>query len=69
MENIPVEGEMFEKVPQLRMEDWDITDTDKFPKLALEIYLDHVQYEGGIVRLEPKIWVLGLHKVGLLNSL
>ena len=60
---------MFAKVPQLKLEDWDIAVVNKFPKFVPELYLDQVIYEGGIVRLEVMRWVLGLHKAGLLNLL
>ena len=60
---------MFAKELIVKMEDWYLIDVDKFPMLTPRIYLDCVPYDGGIVRVELKHWVLGLHKAGLLNLL
>ena len=69
LEDVLVEGDMFAKIPLLKMEDWDLADQEKFPELSPSMYLENIPYDDGMVRVEPKSWALGLQKSRLLNLL
>ena len=63
-ENVPFEGEMFAKLPALKLEDWDLADCAEFPELALSEYLEKVHYEGAVIKVEPMRWALGYSNLG-----
>jgi len=52
------------------LEDWDLADMDQFPHLAIDQLMHHIFYkDSGVTTLEPRKWVKGVDKAGLLNML
>lgn len=67
---VPFEGEFLALVPQLHMEDWDLSYRAKLPHFEPRKYLKMVYYEeAGVMRIKPITWVAGIHYVGLLKML
>jgi hypothetical protein len=69
-ENITFEGPRLARIPHLKLEDWDLGDTERFPHLATDNFMKRVFYkESGVTALEPVKWIRGVEKAGLLNLL
>ena len=65
-EEVPVEGELLGKVPQLCMEDCDFNDHIQYPQFETRMYLHCVYYESTrVIRAEPMRWVAGIQNAGL----
>lgn len=69
-EGITFEGPRLAWIPHLKLEDWDLADHERFPKLTMESYMRRVYYkEYGVTMLEPMEWIRGVNQSGLLNLL
>ncbi len=67
---VPIEAKLLASVTQLYMEDWDLSDREKFPLLDPNKYLKAVYYEEvGFTRLEPMKCVAGIEHARLMNML
>lgn len=54
----------------LKLEDWDLTDHEKFPRLAIHKYMTKIYYEEmGLTQFEPMKWVHSVEQAGLLYIL
>jgi hypothetical protein len=61
---------MLGAIPNLKFVDHDLLDENKFPELALRKYLKtFIFLETSFIRVEPKPWVAGLVKLGIMNLL
>lgn len=57
-------------IPHLKLEDWDLTDAEHFPHLVTDTLMHRVFYKVfGVIALDPRQWIKGVDKVGLLNLL
>lgn len=55
------------RIPALKLEDWDLTNQNKFPHLATHKYKMKIYYEEiGVTRLETMKWVKGIEHAELL---
>lgn len=69
-ESVLFEGNFLACIYNLKMEDWDLGDQDKFPQLASKKCLKKVYYEEfDVTCVEPMNWVAGFGIVMLLNML
>jgi len=69
-EKVVFEGVLLGIIPSLKLEDWDLVDQEKFPRLALNKYLVKIYYEETrVMRVELMKWVVGFEKTCLLNML
>lgn len=58
------------QVPSLKFEDWDLTDHEKFPHLEIRHLMKPKKNTArGVIELEPRKWLHGVEKDGLLNLL
>jgi len=70
LEEVPIEGKLLAKAPNLCMEDWDLNDRNKYPQFEPIKCLQYVYYEEvGVTRVEPMKWVVRIQHIGLLNML
>jgi len=61
LEEVPIEGELFARVPQIRMEDWDLNDREKLMHLDPNKYLKVMYYEeSDVTSVEPMKWVASI---------
>ena len=68
--NLPFEGSCLVQIPQLKLEDLDLADHERFPHLATDTFMRRVFYkESGVTLLELVEWIHGFNKSGLLNLL
>lgn len=57
-------------IPLLKLEDWDLADTEHFPHLVTDQFMHHVFYKDiGVTTMEPRKWIKEVDKAGLLNML
>jgi len=49
---ITFEGPLLGRVPTLKFEDWDLTDSDKFPHVEMESLMKQ-NTEGSVITLQP----------------
>lgn len=58
------------QVPSLKFEDWDLADHEKFPHLEIvQLMKPKQNTTAGVTELEPRKWLCGVEKAGLLNLL
>jgi len=62
------EGSHLGCVPTMKFEDWYLTDSEKFPHLETESLMKQ-SMEGSVTTLEPRKWLRGVEKAGLLHLL
>jgi len=55
-------------MPSLKFEDWDLADHEKLPHLETRNLMKQ-NTVGVVTTLEPRKWLRGVEKVGLLNLL
>ena len=65
---VPIIGEPFGHLHEVKFDDHDLANFEAFPKLAPELYLDTVHGADG-VKVVPQCWVCGLARFRLLNIL
>ena len=65
---VPIIGEPFVKLHEVKFDDHDLANLEAFPKLASELYLERVLEDDGI-KIVPMPWAHGLASFGLLNLL
>lgn len=69
-DQIVFEGPRLGHIPLLKLEDLDLDDAKCFPHLAMDQLMHRVFYkDSGVTTLDPRKWVKGVDKVGLLNML
>ena len=69
-DNIIFEGTHLGRVPSLKFEDWDLVDYENFPQLETTNLMKPKQNTlAGVIELEPRKWLCGVEKAGLLNLL
>jgi hypothetical protein len=57
-------------VDKLKYSDHDVTDRDKFPEFAPQVYMERKgTSSSGVPILEPKQWIAGLYNTGIMNLL
>lgn len=67
-DQITFEGSHLVRVPHLKLEDWDLVDTEGFPHLDTDSFMQRVFYKDSSVSvLEPIKWIRGVEKARLLN--
>lgn len=67
-EKIVFEGLRLGRLPLLKLEDWDLADTERFPHLEMDQLMHHVfQKTTGMTVLEAQKWLRGMDKAKLLN--
>ena len=70
LDEITFDGLRLAWVPILKLRDLDLVDHEKFPPLATEQLMCHmIDTNMGMTALEPRKWLRGVEKVGLLNLL
>lgn len=68
IDKITFEGLCLAHVPHLKMEDWGLADTKRFPHLVTDTFMYHIFYKDiGVIVLEPRQWINGVDKARLLN--
>lgn len=56
--------------PHLELEDWELVDAEQFPHLETNTFMTCVFSKySGVIALEPRKWIRGVEKAGLLNML
>lgn len=64
MDQITFEGPHFVHVPHLKLEDWYLEDTKKFPYLDTDSFMQRIFYkDSGVIVLEPVKWICGVDEV------
>lgn len=67
LDEIVFEGLHLALVPLLKLEDWDLADTKKFPHLVTDQLMHHIVHTTTrMTMLEPQKWLKDVDKVGLL---
>lgn len=57
-------------ITHLKLEDWDLDDIEHFPHLAKDQLMNCISYKcSSVTTMEPRMWVKGVDKAGLLNML
>ena len=57
-------------VSHMKLEDWDLDDTKRFPHLTTDTFMTRVFYKySGVTTLELSKWIRGVDKARLLNLL
>lgn len=52
----------------MKFEDWDLIDHEKFPYLeTMQLMKPKQNIMAGVIKLEPRKWLCGVEKAGLLN--
>lgn len=70
LKKIMFEGSRMARVPLLKLEDWDLVDTEWFPHLATNNFMQRVFYrDSDVTALELVKWICGIEKAGFLNLL
>lgn len=70
LDDIIFEGMHLGQVPSLKFEDWDPVDHKKFPHLeTVQLMKPKKNTAVGVIELEPRKWLHGVVKTGLLNLL
>lgn len=70
LDQIMFEGPHLRCVPILKLEDWDLVDIERFPHLAKNQLMHFLFHKTiGVTALEPRRWLRGVDKAGLLNLL
>lgn len=69
-DDIILKGAHLGRVPSLKFEDWDLADHEKLPHLATTHLMKPKKHTAtGVIELEPRKWLCGVEKAGLLNLL
>lgn len=70
LDDIIFEGMHLGRVPNLKFEDWDLADHEKFPHLeTMQLMKPKKNTMVGVIELEPQKWLCRVEKAGLLNLL
>ena len=57
------EGLCLVRMPHLKLEDWDLANTERFPHLATDNFMQRVFYkDSGVIALEPVKWISWVEK-------
>ena len=68
LDGILFEGSVLGRMPMMKFEYWDLTDSEKFPHLETERFIKQ-STEGPITTLEPQKWLRGVEKAIFLHLL
>lgn len=69
-EEVVFEGALLARIPVLKLEDWDLSNHEKFLHFTTNKYMTKIYYEEtGVTRLEPMKWVKWFEQARLLHML
>jgi len=69
-DKISFEGPRLAQILMLKLEDWDLTNTEQFPHLVTDQLMHRILHKTTkVTSLEPQKWLKGVDKAGLLNLL
>ena len=70
LDDIVFEGAHLRRVSMLKFEDWDLVEHEKLPHSAMaKLMHQNINVSARMIELEPRKWLRGVEKVGLINLL
>ena len=62
---VPINGDVFGKIPLVKFDDYDLANEEMLPELAPKYYIECMLYDD-FVKVEPIPWARRVSNVGIL---